>query len=65
MKRNKAAILASGLDPDLKGLYQAYGYRDRAKKRLEKAMEAYTTSLEHVERYWEAVEAANEEDGAA
>lgn len=60
MERNKAAILASGIDPDLKRLRRLQAIKSGQEKKFLKAVE----SIEH---YWECVFAAiaDSEKGAA
>lgn len=49
VKRNKAAVLASGIDPELKRLR----YLQAKKADMEKK---YVKSLQDIEDYWEKVE---------
>lgn len=58
MERNKASILASGIDPELKRLRRLQAIKSTQEKKFIKAVE----SIEH---YWETVFAAIEEKGAA
>jgi hypothetical protein len=58
LERNKAAILASGIDPDLKRLRRLQAIKSGQEKKFIKAVE----SIEH---YWECVFAAIEEKEAA
>jgi hypothetical protein len=60
LERNKAAILASGIDPDLKRLRRLQAIKSGQEKKFLKAVE----SIEH---YWECVFAAiaDSEKGAA
>ena len=60
MERNKAAILASGIDPDLKRLRRLQAIKSGQEKKFIK-------SVESIEHYWERVFAAiaDAEQGAA
>lgn len=58
MKRNKFAVKLSGIDPELKQLSRTHAIRSSRKRTAEKAVEKYKESLEHVERYWNAVNEA-------
>ena len=48
MERNKAAILASGIDPDLKRLRRLQAIKSGQEKKFIKAVES-------IEYYWESV----------
>lgn len=58
MERNKATILASGIDPDLKRLRRLQAIKSSQEKK-------YVKALESIEYYWETVFAAVKEKGAA
>jgi hypothetical protein len=51
LERNKAAILASGIDPDLKRLRRLQAIKSAQEKKFIK-------SVESIEYYWERVFAA-------
>ncbi|MFM8798705.1 MAG: hypothetical protein ACKODT_07090 [Fluviibacter sp.] len=51
MERNKAAVLASGLDPELKRLRRLQAIKSAQAKKFTKACES-------IERYWDQVHAA-------
>lgn len=57
MERNKAAIIASGIDPDLKRLRRLQAIKSSQEKKFIKAVE----SIEH---YWDEVFRAIGEDAA-
>ena len=57
MKRNKATILASGVDPDLRKLRRLQAVKSAHEKKLLKA-------LNDIEDYWEKVFAAASADKA-
>ena len=48
VERNKAAIIASGIDPDMKRLNKLHAIRSSAEKKHRRA-------LESVENYWDEV----------
>jgi len=54
MQRNKAAIMASGIDPQMKRLNKLHTIRSRQEKK-------YVAALESIERYWDEVFQAIEE----
>ena len=54
MERNKAAILASGIDPTLSRLRRLHGIKSNQAKK-------FTRACESIENYWEAVEKALKE----
>jgi hypothetical protein len=60
MERNKAAIIASGIDPDLKRLRRLQAIKSAQEKKFIKAVES-------IEYYWENVFSAiaDKEKGAA
>jgi len=60
LERNKAAILASGIDPDLKRLRRLQAIKSGQEKKFIKAVES-------IEYYWETVFAkiADADKGAA
>lgn len=51
MERNKAAILASGIDPELKQLRRLQAIKSRQEKK-------YVAALNSIENYWDRVHAA-------
>ena len=53
MERNKAAIIASGNDPDLRKLRRLLSIRSNQEKK-------YVKALEDIEDYWERVFASLE-----
>jgi hypothetical protein len=57
MERNKAAIIASGIDPELKQLRKLQAIRSNQQKKVDKA----TASIEF---YWERVFRAIEENSS-
>ncbi len=46
--RNKASIMASGIDPEMKGLNKVHAIKSSTEKR-------YVRALEGVENYWDRV----------
>lgn len=58
MERNKRAILASGIDPEMKRLRRLHAIRSGAAKRLKAAQEALERADASVEYYWAQVEEA-------
>lgn len=54
MERNKAAVLKSGIDPDLKKLRRLQAFKARKAKE-------FTKSCENIETYWDEVNAAIKE----
>ena len=59
MERNKATIVASGIDPSLKQLRRLQAIRSSTRQK-------YVNALEDIEKYWDRVFAAvNEKEGAA
>lgn len=53
-ERNKAAILRSGIDPDLKRLNKLHAIRTNQERK-------YVRALESIENYWDQVFAAIDE----
>ena len=51
MERNKAAVIASGIDPELKRLRKLQAIRSNQQKKVDKAVRS-------IEVYWEQVFAA-------
>lgn len=58
MQRNKAAIMASGIDPQMKRLNRLHAIRSRREKQ-------FVAALESIENYWREVNAAIEEKECA
>ena len=57
MERNKAAIIASGVDPDLKRLRRLQAIKSNQEKK-------YVSALESIENYWDGVfRSLNERNG--
>ncbi|BCO56047.1 hypothetical protein MINTM005_12910 [Mycobacterium intracellulare] len=54
MQRNKAAIMASGIDPQMKRLNRLHAIRSRREKQ-------FVAALESIENYWREVNAAIKE----
>lgn len=54
MQRNKAAIMRSGIDPEMKRLNRLHAIRSRQQKKL-------IAALESIENYWDEVAKAIEE----
>jgi hypothetical protein len=57
MERNKAAIIASGIDPELKQLRKLQAIRSNQEKKVERAIAS-------IEFYWERVFKAIEENSS-
>lgn len=58
MERNKEAIIASGIDPDLKRLRHLHAIRAGYAKKLKAAQDALAAAETAVEYYWYQVEEA-------
>ena len=58
MERNKASIIKSGIDPDLKRLRRLQAIKSAQQKK-------YVKALESIENYWDNVAKAIGETGAA
>lgn len=58
MERNKASILKSGIDPELKRLRRLQAIKSSQQKK-------YVKSLESIENYWDNVSKAINGKGAA
>lgn len=58
VQRNKAAIIASGIDPNMKRLYRLHAIRSSRERALKQAQENLEKTNQSIEHYWAEIEEA-------